>query len=150
MKKMKWDPSLSVGIEAIDTQHQRLVDFLNQLGEAHDEKDRKKVSEVLVGLTDYTINHFSFEERLMEKSGYPLSKEHKSVHDSFVARLSALVERHQQGEDVTRKLRSEIQIWLYNHIKREDNDYATYASGRAQTTKSWLKLKINKLFPTIG
>jgi len=68
------------------------------------------------------------------------------VNESFVTRLSALVERHHTGEDVTRKLRSEIQIWLFNHIKREDKDYAPYAEKRPGTTKSWLTRTIQKCF----
>lgn len=146
MHNIKWDPALSIGIEAIDTQHQRLVEYLNQLGDAHEQKDRDKVTEILTGLSDYTTTHFAFEEQLMEKSGYPLSKEHKGVHDSFVDRLSTLVERHHTGEDVTRKLRSEIQIWLYNHIKREDNDYAPYAEKKLGTNKGWITRTIQKFF----
>jgi len=146
MIKMAWDPSLSIGIEPIDSQHQRIVAYINELSAAHDVKDRDRVSVVISELVDYTKTHFCFEEQLMEASGYPLTEAHKKVHESFVLRLSSLTERHQNGEDVTRKLMSELQIWLTNHIKREDNDYAPFAENQLNGKQGWVKRMTRKLF----
>lgn len=124
MSYWSWDSSLSVGIDVIDAQHRRIVEYMNELHIAHLEKDREKVSQVLIGLRDYTVTHFMFEEDLMESAGYPLAESHKKVHDSFTAHINKFVEQHESGKDITRKLMSMLQIWLTNHIKKDDKDYS--------------------------
>ena len=139
-----WDPSLSVGIEVIDSQHRRIVDYINELSTAKTEKNQDQVTQTLLSLVDYTRTHFAFEEELMQKAGYPLSDSHKKVHDAFVAQISRYVKQHEEGQDVTKKLLSELQIWLTNHIKRDDKDYAPYASKLMNP--GWLKRTLNKFF----
>jgi hemerythrin len=146
MSFWSWDPSLSVGIEIIDRQHQRIVDYINELHSAHLEKDQGKVSEVLAGLRDYTQTHFTFEEDLMESSGYPLSETHKTVHDSFVAHLDKLVEQHENGKDVSRKLMSMLQVWLTNHIKNDDKDYSSIVKEMLGQHEGWFRRTANRFF----
>ena len=146
MNFWSWDPSLSVGIEIIDRQHQRIVDYINDLHSAHLEKDQDKVSAVLAGLRDYTLTHFTFEEDLMESSGYPLSETHKMVHNSFVAHLDKLVEQHENGKDVSRKLMSMLQVWLTNHIKNDDKDYSSIVKEMLSQHEGWFKRTANRLF----
>ena len=139
-----WEPSLSVGIEAIDEQHRRIVDYLNELHVAHVAKDHDRVTQFLKGLTDYTVSHFEFEESLMQKAGYPLSDSHKRVHESFTAHIGEYKERHENGEDVARRLMSELRIWLTNHIKKDDTDYAPYV--RKVQHRGWLGKRLRRLF----
>jgi hemerythrin len=146
MSYWSWDSSLSVGIEIIDRQHQRIVDYINDLHSAHLEKDQDKVSKVLAGLRDYTLTHFTFEEDLMESAGYPLSETHKMVHNSFVAQLDKFVEQHENGKDVTRKLMSMLQVWLTNHIKNDDKDYSSIVKEMLSQHEGWFKRTANKLF----
>lgn len=146
MSYWSWDSSLSVGIDVIDQQHRRIVDYINELNVAHIEKDREKVSEVLMGLMDYTLTHFTFEEDLMEKSGYPLSDSHKKVHKSFLAHIGKFAEQHNNGKDITRRLMSELQIWLTNHIKIDDKDYAPFAKRSLNKNKGWIRRTVGRLF----
>lgn len=144
MSYWSWTPSLSIGIDVIDNQHRRIVDYINELDTATKERNRDKVAEVLMGLTDYTITHFAFEESLLDKSGYPLSESHKRVHAAFISHMKKYVERHDGGEDVSRQLMSELQIWLTNHIKHDDTDYAPYA--KKALNKSWVDKALGKFF----
>lgn len=139
-----WDESLSVGVDIIDGQHRRIVDYINDLHAAHKGQNRDKVSQVLMGLVDYTITHFSFEEELMSKAGYPLSDSHKKVHASFIAHLNTYIEQHEKGRDVTRKLLSELQLWLTNHIKNEDKHYAPLV--RKSMNPGWVKRTLGRFF----
>ena len=119
----KWDDSLNIGVDVIDRQHQRIVDYMNQLHRAHVDNDRTRVEEVLRGLLDYTITHFAFEEDLMQQAGYPISSAHQRVHNSFIKRIKHLYQRHLNGEEVATKLLSDLRIWLTNHIRTDDQDY---------------------------
>ena len=139
-----WDDSLSVGIDIIDGQHRRIIDYINELYSAKAHKDQERVTQVLMGLVDYTHTHFAFEEELMKQAGYPLSESHKKVHDAFVQHITKYVEQHEAGKDITRKLLADLQIWLTNHIKNDDRDYAPFAARVMK--QSWLKKTLNRFF----
>lgn len=120
---IEWQSELDTGIEVIDQQHQRIVEYINELERANRQKDRRAIGQILDNLVDYTISHFEFEETLQEEAGYAFSKAHKRVHMLFVRRVNEYVERYRQGEDVGSELNTLLANWLVNHIKRDDADY---------------------------
>ncbi len=144
MSYWTWDQSLSVGIDVIDGQHRRIVDYINELDTVRQTHDRDAVSGVLMGLVDYTRTHFAFEEDLMRQAGYPLTDSHKRVHDAFVTHIGNYVAQHESGKDVSRKLLSELQIWLTNHIRIDDKDYARVAAKFMN--KGWLSKTVRRFF----
>ncbi len=146
MSYWSWDPSLSVGVDVIDGQHRRIIDYINELDAANLARDKSKITEVLQGLVDYTITHFSFEEDLMLRAGYPLSDSHKKVHEAFIAHIHKYVEQHEQGVDISRQLMSELQIWLTNHIKNDDQDYSPYVKKSLNKQQSWIGKTLKKMF----
>ncbi|MDP2825528.1 MAG: bacteriohemerythrin [Sulfuritalea sp.] len=121
---VSWTPDLSVGIDAIDDQHKRIVDYINQLHEAGLHQDREAVNRVLEDLVDYTMSHFSFEEAMMEQARYRFAAPHKKVHELFTRRIAECRQRFQQGEDVAVEMQSTLIKWLMNHIKHEDMNYS--------------------------
>ncbi len=141
----QWDPSLSVGIGVIDNQHQRIVEYINELADAMERKDRTAVGHILDGMIDYTLTHFAFEESLMERAGYPIVTEHKLVHQSFAKRMTDYKKRFNEGGDITRALFSDLQMWLTNHIKRDDKDY-TLSVRKVLEEKSWISKTLSKFF----
>ena len=124
MAYLHWSSDLDTGIEVIDKQHQRIVDYLNELDSANEGGDREVTNHVLKELVDYTLTHFAFEEELQEKAGYPFLKAHKRVHEIFTKRVAEFQQRAAAGENVTPELLSMLKIWLVNHIKGDDADYA--------------------------
>ncbi len=123
MRRIEWTDDLNTNIEVIDKQHQRIVEYINQLYEAQEIIDKRLVNEVISDLVEYTVSHFSFEESLMEQAKYPFLTPHKKVHELFVKRVSGFVERHNAGEDITDELLIVLRRWLVNHIRNEDQDY---------------------------
>ena len=65
-----WTNDLNTGIDVIDHQHRRIVDFINDLEAAQVIKDQEKIRQVINDCVDYTLSHFAFEESLQEESGY--------------------------------------------------------------------------------
>ena len=124
MAYLHWSSDLNTGIEVIDDQHKRIVDYLNQLNDANDKGDSQITNRVLNELVDYTLTHFAFEEELQEKAGYPFVRAHKRVHDIFTKRIAEFQKRAVAGENVAPELLSMLKIWLVNHIKGDDADYA--------------------------
>lgn len=142
-----WEPSFETGIDIIDSQHKRIVDYINALHEAMNAKQPAKVEEVLDQLVDYTITHFTFEESLMEKAGYLHFEAHKKVHEAFTNRILEYKQRYAAGEDVSKKLLSDLRIWLTNHIKQEDKNYVPdVQAGMKKIEKGWLSKTLSKFF----
>lgn len=151
-----WDASFSVGIEVIDNQHKRIIEYINELNTASRFNDMQKVHTILLHLADYTVSHFSFEESLMEQAKYPMLEPHKQVHQAFINRVGFFKERYENKEDVTKQLMAELQIWLTNHIKHDDNDYIKdvqkMLKEKAEATlvknnrKAWLTELLGKYF----
>ncbi|MCE9571361.1 MAG: bacteriohemerythrin, partial [Rhodocyclales bacterium] len=124
---LSWTPDLSVGIDIIDKQHMRIVDYINQLHEARIRQDKEAIAQVIEELVDYTLSHFSFEESMMEEAHYRFVAPHKRVHELFVRRVSEYQQRFKLGENVeivAGDMQNTLVTWLMNHIKREDMDYS--------------------------
>ena len=149
MALLVWLPELDTGIDEIDRQHRRIVDYINQLHEVRATHDREVLGNVIGDMIDYTVSHFVFEEALMESAGYSFSGPHKKVHDLFTRRVSEMQTRFDAGEDVAAELHGMLSRWLFNHIRNEDHGYVdaakTYlrmARGNEQAERERLKAEL--------
>ena len=146
MGTLTWSKDLDTGIDVIDNQHRRIVDYINQLHDARISGHQKEdIAKVIDELVDYTLSHFAFEETMQEEAGYPFLKAHKKVHELFTKRVGEYQERFRLGEDVSEELNNLLVTWLFNHIKRDDADYvvAVKASlgqkpAQVEKQKGWL------------
>lgn len=142
MAKFMWTDQLSIGIEVIDQQHRRIVEYINQLDDARTNGlSREETSWLLNELVDYTISHFGFEESLQEEANYPFFVAHKKVHDLFAKRVSEYQTKFENGEDVTKALNSMLVTWLFNHIKRDDLDYTESVKAHLKQQKDFVERK---------
>ena len=130
MQRIEWSDEYELGIDVIDAQHQRIVDYINRLVDLGDNADRRKIAEILDNLIDYTFSHFAFEESLMEEAGYEFIYVHQNTHEAFTRRLQELYERFKNGEDVGLELGEMLQTWLFDHILSDDRSYATQVRTR--------------------
>ncbi|RLA46387.1 MAG: bacteriohemerythrin [Gammaproteobacteria bacterium] len=152
MSRICWTEDLNTNIKAIDEQHKRIVDYINQLHDMVEagETDQGNIARLLRQLVEYTVSHFSFEESLMENAGYTSIVPHKRIHQHFVDGVSRLSDRHNNGEDVAKELLRTLKNWLVNHIKVEDAKYvdavATSMDDRNKEDVGWLGRALNKFF----
>ncbi|MFV0679967.1 bacteriohemerythrin [Ottowia sp.] len=123
MAILRWVPELNTGIEEIDVQHRRIVDYINRLYTLRDTPDREALGEVIAEMVDYTISHFAFEEGVMENAGYMFAGPHKRVHELFTRKVAEMQSRFDAGENVTQELHGMLSRWLFNHIRNEDHGY---------------------------
>jgi hemerythrin len=137
MTYMQWSAVLDTGINIVDKQHRRIVDYINTLYDAHQAADGSDTGPILGELVDYTMTHFAFEESLMEEGGYPYLKAHRRVHQLFTKKVGEYVARAKAGEDVTGELLEMLKRWLLSHIKNDDADYVESAKtvARIQATQ---------------
>ncbi len=151
MAHIEWTRDLDTGIQVIDNQHKRIVEYINKLDDTRTTHDLEQISNILNELVDYTLSHFTFEESLMEEAGYPFIRGHKRVHQLFVKRVGNYVQRFKMGDDITDELLNTLKAWLINHIRSDDNDYAELVRANLQGVESkkeggWLSRSLRKIF----
>jgi hemerythrin len=144
------------GIDAVDHQHQRLVDMVTQLDDVRKTpyktmgQKQKAVGNIVAEMIDYTISHFAFEESLMEDAQYKFFKAHKRIHELLVRRAGEYKERWLSGEDIVDELYEVLNRWLFNHIRNDDQGYAPAVKKRMEeldrSKKGWLAQKLKRFF----
>ena len=89
----------TVGVRAMDDQHNILMDTMNELRQAvaHGEC-REQISEVLERLIEFTRMHFASEEQLLEQYEFPGLAVHCVAHQRILAQILQSAHRMQHSE----------------------------------------------------
>ena len=151
MSRIEWSEDFATGINVIDGQHKRIIDYINQLNDMAGNQDSDQLRELLYNLFDYTLSHFTFEESLMEEAGYTGSSIHKKTHDAFRNKIKEYQQRFTAGEDIYNELTKLLNVWLLDHIADDDNSYVPLVKQNmpglnAGEHEGWLKQKLKSIF----
>ena len=130
----KWERELEIGDSLIDSQHRELVSMYNKLlmicaSKVGVERKNKEISEAIDFLIIYTVTHFSDEEELQMRCGFPGYEEHRALHEEFKQRAAKLYEVFKKvgfSEDFVTIIKSQVGLWLVTHIQTEDSKIAPY------------------------
>lgn len=122
-----WRDAFSVENKEIDEQHLQIVDILNQLYEAKQERLLITPRHVMDMLIRYTETHFGDEEELMRAAGYPGVKEHMFSHMRMAGKIRELVQSAIRDPDVlTTDVFDFLKKWWLGHIQNVDRMYMPY------------------------
>lgn len=116
-------------IQLVDDEHRRLFEIIKEANDLifeellHDKYD--KIIELLSELKDYTEFHFSDEEKLMEKIGYPGLEAQQRAHAAFIEKLvnidlNTLDDIDNNQQEYLTELINFLLGWLSNHILGSD------------------------------
>lgn len=128
MKKIVWNDEFSVGVEALDRQHQKIIGIINSMIE----KPRfllrfHNTSSALMELTNYVSEHFLLEERLLQENGYPDLIEHSEKHTAYSKKITDFSKKSLHGKnEVPYELLVFLNDWWTNHILHEDMQYKAF------------------------
>lgn len=122
MQTIKWDESLSVDVEAIDQDHQRLIELFNLLCQAVTSQESPRYVDALFAeLISFAESHFRHEERLMVKHGYDALDDHKEEHLDLIDLIHDLQRRfHQARDQLTTDNLEYLKEWLTGHMIGQD------------------------------
>ncbi len=125
---IEWSERFSVGIPSIDLQHRRLVDLLNRLQQAvATDQTTEVLQDIFDELLHYTVDHFGYEEKLLEEYGYPGTEKHQRQHAVLRKQVQTLRERHLNGELIfSDALVDFLKSWLKEHIQGSDREYGPF------------------------
>ncbi|MCB1776795.1 MAG: hemerythrin family protein [Candidatus Competibacteraceae bacterium] len=151
-KFIEWSSALSMGIEEIDAQHKVLVDLLNEVHEAIQQRHGMEViDKIIERLDEYTRIHFAVEESLMRILHYPEYESHKEEHDQLIEQLNRFRVKLREGKSsISFELAHFLKLWLTKHIMESDMRYSPYFLEQGIKPELSKKSWVQKLWHSFG
>ena len=130
MNGIKWDESMSVGVNQFDKDHAHLFELLNQIYTASlDDNHAINLESVVDDLIYYANHHFIAEELVLKNSGYLGLPAQEIEHDNFVFRvLEFKRDLINDNKTPATKLIWFLGNWLLHHIMEVDKKYTAHLS----------------------
>ena len=126
-----WSPNLSVGVEELDSDHQGLIDVLNQLdAEVGRSAGHDSIARILDELISHTEAHFRREEEIMARERYPDAEHHAMVHQALIEEIQEFRKDFDEGMEIGPEITEFIKGWLVGHIMESDKHLGGYLLGR--------------------
>ena len=130
MSNIQWGESLSVGVGLIDEQHRKWIERLHEVESAiKSRRGMQQVVSTLDFLSEYTVFHFSTEEKYMLQTGYPELENHRAKHEELKKTLGNLIEDFKE-DGITEKISEAVGTflgnWLKDHIRVVDQIFAAF------------------------
>jgi hemerythrin len=111
---IEWRDGFKINIPQTDAEHKRLFELIRALNLA-------TVDQTMEELLGYVVTHFSNEQALMEKSGYPAFEQHLKLHEDFGTHVADFLGTGDEwSEERVQDLRRFLNKWLIGHIMTHD------------------------------
>lgn len=122
MSLLEWKPAFSVGVAAVDYEHQLLIGLINQLYDDFlDSRSSERLRGFLGELYARIGAHFALEEKMMREVGYDEYDDHKKDHEALLDELTEIMEA--VGDGVTGlgdRLGGQLDGWFSEHFRTHD------------------------------
>ena len=121
-KYLTFTSSLSVNYEPMDNQHKKWIDLLNQIYYVFiNNGTSDEIKSVIKDLVEYTVWHFNFENKMMEKYNYDDYANHKGQHEDILDEVKKINIKLEKGEEVlVVNILEFLKKWLIAHILKTD------------------------------
>lgn len=125
MEHISWENDYNTGIEKIDTQHQQLVNIINEIYDMISIKnDYNRIMSVIDKLEKYALVHFETEEKLFDTFAYPDKENHIKEHRKFMEKIQDFKTHATPNVDVLAlQVFKFTKTWLIEHILVTDEKY---------------------------
>lgn len=117
-----WREEFSVGNDAIDHDHEHLIEQINQLYELLGQPmDILSIEHMLSGIQTDISAHFALEELLMREAGYPEYQAHKDDHEKLLDQIHDLAFSFSEDPETGRALMvNQLSDWFSRHFSGFD------------------------------
>ena len=122
MGLLHWEKRYSVGIGAVDHEHQELIGLINRL---YDEATSQGSKEAVVGffgdLFMAISAHFALEERFMRERHYDQVTQHKNDHERLLDEIRDIMEDFEASARFDQQLLAQrLDAWFSRHFETHD------------------------------
>jgi hemerythrin len=123
-----WKSKYSVGVKALDQQHQTIMERLNEL---HEEALNGRLNEAAAPLINHLVSlageHFATEEKLMESTRFPGLADHRVNHGELAKKIAEFITRHDMGDRAAYcQFMYYVRDWMTKHMEHEDQLYVPW------------------------
>ena len=120
--RLQWSETYECGHEEIDQQHRNLFATVNNLLQLDSSgADKNAIGAAVKILLAETVEHFQFEEHILNQIGYPDAPSHVQAHHRLLDRANILLAQFQRdGADLAALLRFMIYELTAQHIMIDD------------------------------
>ncbi len=132
MKQFVWDNKYNVGIKRFDEQHKQLIEALNDINKAMEDKwDKLAIAQVINNLKKYAQEHLIEEEKFLLETGYPHFDEHKKQHSIFKEKLAKFCDDFNSDRCLLHfELSVFLKNWILSHISVVDKQYSDFLKSK--------------------
>lgn len=123
MGLLHWEDRYSVGIAAVDHEHQELIELINRLyEEATAQRSKGTVIGFFGDLFKAISAHFALEERFMRERGYDQLVQHKNDHERLLDEIRDLMEDFEASSQFgEQRLAQALDAWFSRHFETHDS-----------------------------
>lgn len=131
MSFITWKEEYALGINEIDTQHQKMLGIINELHDLMGEEakaDQTKIDKIIQEMADYAIYHFGTEEKYFRLFSYENTESHTAIHNQYVDKVNEWRARYDESKDpaIFFEIFSYLQDWWIWHICNTDREYVSF------------------------
>lgn len=128
MELLSWKKEYSMGIPKIDEQHKELINLINILSNAYNQKrETPALDYATQKLLEYTLFHFATEELFFQTYQYDEAEEHKKEHAFFIKKISRFKKDFDESKvNLTQEMIAFLNGWITHHIMNVDQKYREF------------------------
>ena len=122
MTLLTWKPEYAVGVESVDFEHQEMIELINTIYDAIEDKKDLASIEHFLGEVHATISaHFALEERVMRNANYDEFEAHKEDHEELLDEIRTLMDEFFDVPDKgLQQLQKNLSDWFAGHFSTFD------------------------------
>lgn len=142
---LTWHDGMLLGMEAMDLEHEELVDLIEAVRRAPD----SRVALALDELAAHAGEHFRSEEALMSSTDFPAHACHTAEHEAVLRSIAGVQDRARAGDiEAVRRLGAALADWFPGHAEYLDAALAHWACKQRHGGKPVvLRRSLPKLAP---
>ena len=129
---MHWVQQLVLQSEELNSEHEAVLERLNNLLRALNSGDRTRISMACTSMSAEARAHFTKEEELMLAADYPDRAEHIEQHDYLLRRLARIQYVLADGTGFWSPVSelSMLERWFGPHLTYDDRRFADFMAAR--------------------
>ena len=122
MKYLQWNEDYSIGIDAVDFEHQTLIEMINLIyAELEDRRDIDEIRRTIGDVHMEISAHFALEERIMRDGNYEEYAGHKNDHEDLLDQIRTMMDAlDNDAEKAMDKLSEQLADWFSVHFATFD------------------------------
>jgi len=121
MSFLEWSEDFSIGIPAVDHEHQDLILLINELHTSLiQDHTSDRTQEFLGELFARIAAHFALEEKLMRDFVYDQYYQHKADHETLLDDLRDMMDAARDNAYDEHKLSTQLEQWFSVHFQNHD------------------------------